>query len=66
MYIMELPQILSNILEKPWVPRFYRELQSHYINNNMMEEAQAIAFLIEKKFEKKNEVTADDQHIDEK
>jgi len=66
MYIMELMQILANILEKPEVPRFYRELQSYCNNNNMTEESQAIAFLIEKKFEKKNEVPADNQHIGEK
>jgi hypothetical protein len=56
---MELTQIFLSILDKPEVPRFYRELQTYYQKSNMSEEAQAIGFLVEKKFEKKNEVSSD-------
>jgi len=56
---MELAQIIFSILEKPEVPRFYRELQSYYITLNMTQEAQAIAHLIEKKFEKNHEIASD-------
>lgn len=56
---MELYQILVAILEKPSVPKFYRELRTHYENNGQLHEASAISHLIEKRFEKKDGSTVD-------
>lgn len=57
---MNVYEILVAILEKPNVPKFYRELRDHYQTKGMMHEASAIAHLIEKKFEKKDDITFND------
>ena len=49
---MEIYQILLAILDKPNVPKFYRELRQHYQTIGMLHEASAISHLIEKKFDK--------------
>jgi hypothetical protein len=59
---MDLAQILIDLLDKPDIPRPYRELQKYYANANRSEEAAAIASLLERKFEKKNEITTDGSH----
>ena len=58
---MEIYQIFLAILDKPDVPKFYRELRSHYQNNGMSQEASAIDHLIEKKFGKKD-VSVNNSH----
>lgn len=60
---MQPYEIFLSILEKPNVPRYYRDLLSFYRNSNMPEEAAAIDFLIENKFGKKNDEVIDD-HTD--
>lgn len=60
---MEISQIFSSILEKPDVPKFYRELQSYYQKNNLIDEALAIGFLLENKFGKNNEKPIDNQYV---
>lgn len=57
---MEIYQILLGILDKPNVPKFYRELRNYYQSQKMLQEAAAIDHLIEKRFEKN--VTLDDSH----
>jgi len=57
---MEIYQILLAILDKPDVPKFYRELRQHYQTIGMEHEASAISHLIEKKFEKKDVSTPND------
>ena len=57
---MDISKIFTELLDKPDVPKYYRELQKHYISVNMLEEAAAIASLLERKFEKKNEIPVDD------
>lgn len=52
---MENIQILVKILDKPDIPKFYRELYKYYQSKNMHNEMNAIHYLIEKKF-KKNEI----------
>jgi len=59
---MDLYQILVAILDKPGVPKFYRELRNHYQNSGMLHESSAISHLIEKKFEKKDVITVDGSH----
>lgn len=52
---MDLLQILLQILDKPNVPKFYKELYNYYKSKNMQNEMEAIHYLIEKKFNK-NEI----------
>jgi hypothetical protein len=52
---MELHEIFLAILDKPDVPKFYRELRNHYQSINKLQEASAISYLLKKKFEKKDE-----------
>lgn len=52
---MDNIQILVQILDKPDVPKFYRELYKYYQSKNMQNEMDAIRYLIEKKFSK-NEI----------
>lgn len=49
---MEIYEIILSILEKPDVPKFYRELKNVYQSNKMIHEAEAIDYLIEKRFKK--------------
>lgn len=49
---MEIYQILLAILDKPNVPKFYRELRQYYQTIGMLHEASAVGHLIENKFEK--------------
>jgi hypothetical protein len=56
---MDIYKILIALLDKPNAPKFYRELKTHFENNNMIYEASSIGHLIEKKFEKKNEQLID-------
>jgi len=63
---MELSKIFSSLLEKPDVPKFYRDLQSYYHKNNMTQEASALGFLIENKFGKNNGKSSDDSSFDQK
>ena len=51
---MEIYEILLAILDKPDVPKFYRELQAHYQTNGQIQEASALSHLIENKFNKKD------------
>ena len=62
---MDIANIFSSILDKPDVPKFYRELQSYYQKNNLHNESLAIGFLLENKFGKKNEESSHDKHIGE-
>lgn len=55
---MQINDIFIAILNKPSVPRYYRELQKYYSTHGLADEASVIAFLVENKFEKKNEDTA--------
>lgn len=57
---MEIYQILLAILDKPNVPKFYRELRNHYQTIGMQQEASAISHLIEKRFDKKDAIALDD------
>jgi hypothetical protein len=59
---MDLYQILAAILDKPSVPKFYRELRNHYQSKGMMHESSAISHLIEHRFEKKDVITVDSPH----
>lgn len=52
---MDIFQILVRLLEKPDVPKFYRQLREAYQSQNKLHEAEAIGYLIEKKFGKINE-----------
>lgn len=56
---MEAYQILVSLLDKPNVPKFYRELRKYYQSKGLLHEAAAIGHLIEKKFEKKDAFTTD-------
>lgn len=62
---MDLAQIFHSLLDKPDVPKFYRELRLYYLEKNMLHEASAIGFLLENKFGKNNEKSTSDTHIDE-
>lgn len=59
---MDVAQIFFSILNRPNVPRPYGDLKAYYENNNLNEEASAILYLIEKKFEKNNETTINNTH----
>lgn len=63
---MEIYQILLAILDKPDAPKFYRELRNHYQTNGMQHEASAISYLIEKKFDKKDDNTFNDPDDNQK
>ncbi len=58
---MNIYQILIAILEKPNATKFYRELKNYYKNNELINEANAIDYLIENKF-KKNDIIIDNSH----
>jgi hypothetical protein len=62
---MDLAQIFHSLLDKPNVPKFYRELRLYYLEKNMLHEASAIGFLLENKFGKNNEKPAGDTPIDQ-
>jgi hypothetical protein len=64
--MIELTKIFSSILDKPDVPKFYRDLQSYYHKNNMAQEASAIGFLIENKFGKNYDKSSDSPDYGEK
>jgi len=49
---MEIYHILLQLLDKPDVPKFYRELCKYYESKNMENEALAFRSLIESKFDK--------------
>ena len=59
---MTIYEVLIAILDKPNVPKFYRDLKNHYKNNGMLQEELAIQHLLEKKFDRK----IDDTHSDSK
>jgi hypothetical protein len=63
---MDIYQILLAILEKPNVPKFYRELRCYYQKIGMLQEADAIEYLIESKFEKKDANTFDNTNCSQK
>lgn len=63
---MDIAQIFFDLLNKPDIPRPYRELQKYYGSINKNEEAASITFLLENKFEKKNEISSDCTSPDEK
>lgn len=52
---MNIYEILTALIDKPDVPKFYRELKQYFENHNLTNEASAIGYLIENKFEKKHE-----------
>jgi hypothetical protein len=56
---MDIYKILIALLDKPNVPKFYRELKTYFEKQNMFDEAHAIGYLIENKFEKKDEKLID-------
>ena len=60
---MEIYEILLAILDKPDVPKFYRELQTHYQINGKTQEASALSHLIETKFSKKYVPPLNDSNI---
>jgi|694.fasta_scaffold00503_42 hypothetical protein len=62
---MEILQIFGALIDKPDVPRFYRELQHYYQKNNMLHEASSVSFLIENKFGKNNENPIDNSTYSE-
>lgn len=64
--MIEPTKIFSSILEKPDVPKFYRDLQSYYDKNNMIQESSAIGFLIENKFGKNYGKSIDSPDASEK
>jgi hypothetical protein len=49
---MDIIKILIEILDKPNVPKFYRELYKYYQSKSMKNEMDAMLHLIEKKFNK--------------
>ena len=57
---MQPYQILIDILDKPEAPKNYRKLKEYFEKNNMLNEASAIGYLIEKKFGKNNVITSND------
>lgn len=63
---MQISEIFLSIIDKPFIPRYYRELYQFYLTHNLTEEAAAIAYLIENKFGKKNEGSSDHTDIDER
>ena len=63
---MQINEIFLSILDKPCIPRYYRELHQFYLNHNLVEEAASIAYLIENKFGKKNEDSSEHTDIDER
>ena len=62
---MDLAQIFHSLLDKPDVPKFYRELRLYYLEKNMLHEASAIGFLLENKFGKNNENPIDNSTYSE-
>lgn len=48
---MEIEEIFLNIIDKPNIPKFYKELLNYYIKHNMIEEANGIQYLIETKYD---------------
>lgn len=57
---MELSDIFFNLLNKPDVPRFYRELRDYYASIHKFNEAAAFDHLVEKRFGKNNGKATDD------
>ena len=53
-------QIIIDILKTPDAPKCYRDLKKYFTNRNMLKEASAVDFLIEKKFDKNKNDTSDD------
>jgi len=62
---MKIYEILIEILEKPNVSKFYRNLRDQYKKEEMPLESSAIDWLIQQKFRKKDDITSDDSHHDQ-
>lgn len=63
---MELLQIYNSLLDKPDIPKFYRDLKAYYQKHGLIQEAEAIGFLIENKFGKNNDKDIIGANVDEK
>jgi hypothetical protein len=63
---MDIYKIFLDILDKPFAPKCYRELRKYYLSKDLLQEADAISYLIEKKFEKKDEITINNTNNCEK
>ncbi len=57
---MQPYQIIIDILDKPEAPKNYRKFKEYLEKNNMLNEASAIGYLIEKKFGKNNVIISND------
>ena len=56
--MLSLSEIFAGIIDNPFTPRFYKELQDYYNRSGMDNEAKALSFLISKKFDEKNDNTS--------
>lgn len=54
------------MLDQPEAIQLYRKLQKCYKDRNMLDEAAAVSYLVEQKFGKKHEGTADRTLSDQK
>jgi hypothetical protein len=60
---MDVFKILAELFEKPNAPKFYRELRNHYLAQGLTNEALALDYLLEIKFQKKDDKSSDSSHI---
>jgi hypothetical protein len=63
---MDLFKIFVEMLDQPEAIQLYRKLQKCYKDRNMLDEAAAVSYLVEQKFGKKHEGTADRTLSDQK
>lgn len=56
--LLKLFNLLTDMVEKPFVPKFYKDLQSYYESKGMKNEADAFEYLLKEKF--KNDNSSDD------
>ena len=60
---MNIYQLLVNLIEKPEAYKVYKDLCEHYKDKSLLEEHKAFSYLIEKRFNKKNEIISNDTNI---
>ena len=56
---MDVYKVLINLLDKPDAPKFYRELRNYYQTKGLVHEATALDYLLEIKFQKKDDNSSD-------
>ena len=64
--MLQVFKILRDMINKPFAPKFYKDLQNYYRNKGMENEAKAFEYLMEIRFNDNNSHDNTEQSIDNK